>query len=194
MRLWVVFVMAALVGCGEGLRTLTRDDVVGIPPGDAVGMQYSGEYLTASNKLEDCHCRSGSCAVVTGETGVTTQVLQTDGLLQMTIAITGVLAEGGVNADGHYTLGAAIEAVNPQYALVKGRFTLSGGIPSTMTGVQELTFRSGVFDCDIRSSFLCTYVGPLAAAGAQPARAAAAASGMAGEALGLVGVAADAHR
>jgi len=193
MRLWVTIILAALVGCGEDPRTLTRDDVSAIPAGDAVGAQFSGEYLIASNKIGGCHCRAGSCATLVGLTGIPLEVTQTEGVLQMTVSTSTAVAQGGVNADGSYTLGSVLEDPdNIQYALVTGRFTLSGGTPNTMTGAQEVTVHSPIYDCDIRSSFISMYVGPLAAA-ADVAHTAAS-SGGAGGAFGLVGVSANATR
>jgi len=188
MRLWATVVLAALIGCGEDARTLTRDDVSGIPAGDAVGSQFSGEYLVASNKIEACHCRVGNCATVTGLTGITTQVLQTDGALQMTVSTSTAVAQGSVNADGSFKAGSALEeSGNIQYALAQGRFALSGGVPIRMTGTQEITFHVVSYDCDARSSFISTYVGPLASAFADRAAPPRADGG----AIGFVGFAAN---
>ena len=196
MRLWVTVVLAAaaLVGCGEDARTLTREDVSGIPAGDAIGTQFSGEYLIVSNKVAACTCRVGSCATVSGLTGITTQVVQTDGALQMIVSTSPAVAYGGVTAEGQFTAGSVVEEVgNVQYALATGRFTLSGGTPSRMTGVQEATFTVPAFDCDVRSNFMSTYVGPpttalAATVGPAPSL------GRAGRALGLIGFAAGANR
>lgn len=186
MRLWMTAVLGLLVGCGDDPRTLTRDDVSGIPPGDAVGAQFSGEYLVANNRIEDCNCRAGGCGTLTGLTGIALLVMQTDGLLQMTSSTSAQVAQGGVNADGRYTLGWAQEDPgNVQYALVHGQFTPATGTPSTMSGVEEVTVHSTVYDCDVRTSFTATYVGPLAAAvGDTAARAARGAPTR----LGAVGV------
>ena len=194
MRLWVTVVLAAasLVGCGEDPRTLTRDDVSGIPAGDAVGAQFSGEYLIASNKIQACHCRVGNCATLFGLTGIPLEMLQTDGVLQMSVATT--IAQGGVSGDGGYTLGFAQEDLDhTEYTLIQGRFNLSGGAPISTTLTWETTVHGSLNDCDIRTDVLASHVGPLARA-AEATRAAGTSSGARGAALGLVGVAADAHR
>jgi len=172
MRLWVTIVLAALVGCGEDPRTLTREDVTGIPAGDAVGTLFAGQYLIASNKIDGCNCRVGSCGSLVGLTGIPTQVSQTGGALEMRVSTSTAVAEGGVNADGRYRLGSALEDPdNIQYALVQGQFTLAGGIPTRMIGSQEVTVHSLLYDCDVRSNFVATYDGAVTALQRGPEKA-----------------------
>ncbi len=164
-RLWVAVVLGLVAGCDDDLRTLTRDDVSDVPAGDAVGMQFSGQYLLTSNTIEGCDCRRGSCATLHGVVGATLMVTQTDGALQMTDPLSLVLAHGGVDADGDFTLGFLIEELdNVQYALLQGRFASSGGTPTSMSGLQEATTHQSVYDCDVRLQFVAAYQGPPPAA------------------------------
>jgi len=159
MRLWVTIILAALVGCGEDPRTLTRDDVSGIPAGDAVGAQFSGEYLIASNKIGGCHCRAGSCATLVGLTGIPLEVTQTEGVLQMTVSTSTAVAQGGVNADGSYTLGSVLEDPdNIQYALVTGRFTHRGETTRDMSVTYPADSPvDGIADGTIAMSWTCAF-------------------------------------
>ena len=69
-----------LNGCdGSDLRTLTRDDVIGIPPGDATGTGFAGEYLGTHNRIEACRCRAGSCSGWVANVGSVGLTIQTDG-------------------------------------------------------------------------------------------------------------------
>jgi len=164
-RLWVAVVLGLVAGCDDDLRTLTREDVSDVPTGDAVGMQFSGQYLTTSNTIEACNCRRGSCSTLRPVVGATLMITQTDGALQMTDPLSSVLAHGGVDADGHYTLGFLREELdNLQYALIQGQFASSGGTPTSMSAVQESTSHQSVYDCDVRSQFVAVYQGPLPAA------------------------------
>ena len=164
-RLWVAVVLGLVAGCGDDLRTLTREDVSDVPAGDAVGMQFSGQYLTTSNTIESCNCRRGSCSTIRPVVGATLMITQTDGALQMTDPLSSVLAHGGVDADGHYELGFLREELdNIQYAFLEGRFASSGGTPTSMSAVQESTSHQSVYDCDFKSQFVAAYQGPLPAA------------------------------
>ena len=70
-----------------------------------------------------------------------------------------------MNADDSFHLGYIREVVgNVQYALIKGRFTVSGGTPLSMEMLQEATGRNGGLDCDIRTRATASYLGPLPAA------------------------------
>ena len=160
-RLWAAVVLVLLAGCDDGLRTLTREDVSDVPAGDAVGMQFSGQYLITTSTIEACNCRRGSCATLHTVPGATLTVTQTDGALQMTDPLSSVLAHGGVDADGHYTLGFLREELdNVQYAFLQGLFPSSGGTPTSMSAVQESTTHQSVYDCDLRSQFVAVYQGP----------------------------------
>jgi hypothetical protein len=166
MRAWIVVVLATLVGCGgPDLRTLTRDDVSVVPTGDAIGMQFSGEYVVTANRIEACRCRTGSCAVLVGNVGGLGAMVQMDGSLQYVDPATSQGAPGGVNADGSFHLVYLVETTgNIQYGLLDGRFTLSAGAPVSFEAIQQATGVNGGFNCDIRTAVTAAYVGPLQAA------------------------------
>ena len=81
----LVFVVGGFVsvGCGDdGLRTLSQADVVGIPPGNAIGALFAGQYMLTRASKGPCRCRVGSCATLTLGLGAAT-LMQADGMLQL---------------------------------------------------------------------------------------------------------------
>jgi len=89
----LVLVMAVggivLLGCGgeHGLRTLSRSDVVGIPPGNAIGSLFAGRYMVTRAWKGLCRCRVSSCSTITFNVGSgTTTLMQTDGTMQFQAA------------------------------------------------------------------------------------------------------------
>jgi hypothetical protein len=166
MRAWLVVLVVASTGCdGSDPRRLTKDDVTGIPPGDATGTGLSGYYGTTEARLEGCRCRVGSCSSLVVTPGDLAHAVQTDGVLEMIAEPSGAVAKGGVNADGTFRMGYVREDVgNVQYALMNGRFMVSNGTPVSLQMVQEATGVNGGFDCDIRTSSTALYLGSLAAA------------------------------
>jgi hypothetical protein len=181
--------VATTAGCGgSSLRTLTWDDVTGLPSGNATGTKFTGEYLATSNRLLECRCRVGNCAELTPTVGGTLQITQADGRFGLGTG-TGAVVEGGVDDDGKFWIGYAVEEVgNVQYAILNGKFSLSGGLPTSMQGIQEATGNTGTIDCDIKSSFTARYVGPLPAAFVAIAPPGTEAPVVTHPGLGLVGV------
>src|SRR5215471_13452722 len=118
MRASAVMMTAVLLGCGgPDLRTLTRDDVSGVPAGNAVGAQFAGDYLVTRNQVEACRCRVGSCIGIHGNVGGTLSFSQMDGALLLTDPVTGETAPGGVDMDGRFRIGFLREQPNDiQYA------------------------------------------------------------------------------
>jgi len=170
MRKRLGVILVALVGCGDsGLRTLTRDDVSGLPAGDATGTAFSGQYLVTSHHAEACRCRKGSCATLTFSPGQTLLVTQTDGNLQLVEEQTSSSTiAGGVDRDGHFWAGTFREQLGDvQYALIDGHFG-SGATPS-MDAIQEMTVNvqtvsGAAIDCDVRSHWMASFLAPLTAA------------------------------
>lgn len=166
MRKSVPVLLACFFGCGgPDLRTLTRDDVSGLPAGDATGTAFSGQYLVTSHHPEACRCRKGSCATLTFTPGQTLLVTQADGNLQLTEEQTSSSTiAGGVDRDGHFWAGAFREQLGDvQYALIDGTFG-SGATPS-MDAIQEMTVdvqtvSGAAIDCDVRSHWMASFVGP----------------------------------
>jgi len=171
-NLWFAVAAIGMVafGCdGDALRTLSRGDVVGIPPGDATGSLFSGQYVLTVHRAEACRCRVGSCSGFTFSEGQPVLFMQADGFLSMTDPLMSATAQGGVDADGHFWVGALREQPgDTQYTLVQGDFVLSGGAPGSMSGTQEMTITtqpvSRPLDCDLRIRIAASFVGPLTTA------------------------------
>jgi hypothetical protein len=81
--LWLAIAVTGVVACGsdgDSLRTLSRADVVGIPPGNATGSSFSGQYRSTGIWKGACRCRVGSCSAITVSLEpMTFPVVQIDG-------------------------------------------------------------------------------------------------------------------
>lgn len=163
-------ILAALVavlagaGCDGDDRALGRDDVTGLPPGTAVGTTFSGSYLAESATIASCTCRVGSCAGITVNAGSITTVIQQDGRLTVTDA-NGGASVGGVDADGTFWAGSAIEQPGfTVYARTDGQFVLVNGQPDfadfTATATELINMTGIHFDCDLSIAGRLRYQGP----------------------------------
>ena len=92
-------------------QCLFFEEVSQIPPGDARGRQFEGEYISVTGSLMSCHpcSRDGDRAGCDDSVfdlfkNNLVEVRQTDGGIQ--IIGQGFIAEGGVNADGSFAAGA----------------------------------------------------------------------------------------
>jgi hypothetical protein len=160
--LLVLAVGIVSVGCDDdGLRTLSRSDVVGIPPGDAIGALFAGQYTLTRAWQGPCRCRVGSCATLNLGLGAAT-VTQTDGTLQLrNNDPTAVTCEGGVDSDGSFVCGQVQESGGAfSYALTTGQIALANGQPASMSGVSESTAMIPGLECDFQVGFEATYLGP----------------------------------
>ena len=154
-------------GDGEPVPTLTRDDVTGLPLGDATGTAFSGYYLIASSRLDGCYCRVGRCGLFYAQVGGLWQLEQTDGLLTLGAAPP---SAGGVNADGTFWLGLAAESDEmTQYERNEGQIRMVEGVPVSATETATVTFVGTLptmdgdtaVDCDLRAKSTLRYQGPL---------------------------------
>jgi hypothetical protein len=152
-------------GSSEPVPTLTRDDVTGLPPGDAVGTIFSGYYLVATSRLAGCHCRVGRCNLFYGTVGGLLQFEQQGGLFT---SVDPPLT-GGINADGTFGVGGADESAEmTQYVREKGHIRLVDGVPDTATFTTTVTFVGEIYtmdgatdvDCDLRADGTFRYQGP----------------------------------
>jgi hypothetical protein len=146
MRAWLALAVG-LVACGGGGGGLGVGDVTGLPDGDAQGSALSGTW-TLERRTLSC---SGTCTVnfttvcTPGETlSFATQITQSDGHLDAVVEHDlPDHYQGGVNADGTFTMGA-VDGVSgvSVYALAEGSF--SG---TSMTGTAEVHGVGQGFDC-----------------------------------------------
>ena len=138
-----ISVAGCLGGDGEPLRTLTRVDVMNLPAGTATGTAYSGNYAIGSD--------------------LAFQLLQEEGMLSEWDP--GGLATGGIDADGTYTVGAAVEDYyGVSYLITNGDIDLVDGVPRKggATMIATITGDFGMnLDCDLRVSETFHYEGPL---------------------------------
>jgi len=165
----VALLSFALFGCqdgslGTGHPPLERTDVEDLGLGDAVGTTFSGEYLIVDFDVTHCECREGAdtldcSSVVPSATGL--DVEQTDGAL--TITITGgsdSLAQdpynGGINKDGTFVAGAALEVtdqaedpIGVAFDLLEGRFDGQGGVEIAMRTRPQFSIDGSDVDCDL---------------------------------------------
>ena len=76
------------VGCGvDWLRTLSQSDVVGIPPGDATGSLFAGQYML-TQCLERGRVGVGLALARRSISGwAARRVMQTDGMFQFPATI-----------------------------------------------------------------------------------------------------------
>ena len=165
----LLFVLAviSLAGClggdGEPLRTLTRVDVMNLPAGTATGTAYSGNYAIDTVFVSGCHCRLGPCSYFHIGSDLAFQLLQEEGMLSEWDP--GGLATGGIDADGTYTVGAAVEDYyGVSYLITKGEIHLVDGVPrkGRATMIATITGDFGMnLDCDLRVSETFHYEGPL---------------------------------
>jgi hypothetical protein len=155
-------------GDGAPVPTLTRDDVTGLPPGDATGTTFSGYYLIASSRLDGCHCRVGQCGLFYPQVGGLREFAQVDGALtEVGYPPSGT---GGVNADGTFWMGFADESSEmTQYVLDEGQIQLAAGVPVSASYTVTVTFVGTLYtmdgdtpvDCDLRGKSTLRYQGPL---------------------------------
>ena len=153
----------ASFGCGDdGLRTLSAEDVSGIPPGNATGTLFSGRYtLTRAWKVA-CRCRVGSCATLTIDPALgTTTVMQSDGALTMSSDNQAVPCTGGIDNDGRFVCGQS-DGSPPiaTFSITTGAIALANGQPASMRGLSETTTVLPGFECDVQIGFDATFVGP----------------------------------
>ena len=143
-------------------QTLSREDVVGMSPGDARGSIFSGTYLVQGASIEACVCRAGDCSAFSALTGAIATVTQIDGVL--TSQGDGTCA-GGINPDGAFWCGEAEESGQSAiYGREQGTFLLVGGQPASKQFVVDTTVIAtlgGVpHDCDLHAKGTATYVSP----------------------------------
>jgi hypothetical protein len=161
-----VLALLAGAGCGSDAPALGRDDVTGLPPGNAVGSTFSGSYLVDSGAITGCTCRVGSCGAITGMTGAVITIVQQDGMLTMTQANANTEPEvGGIDADGRFSLGSATEQPGfAEYSRSDGTFVLLGGQPDSASFTAAATIIVAMpglnFDCDIYVAGTWRYQGP----------------------------------
>lgn len=155
--------MVAL-GCdGDSLRTLSQADVVGIPPGDATGSLFSGQYRSTGVWIGACRCRVGSCSAITvSQEPRTFPVVQTDGLLEFVDEVDPARSTlCSIDSDGSFVCGAdQSTAVIVSYVLTTGRITVANGRPASMNAIAENTVVSSGYDCDFQVGLQASYVGP----------------------------------
>jgi hypothetical protein len=163
---WFAIAVTGIVafGCdGDSLRTLSQADVVGIPPGDATGSLFSGQYASTGIWKGACRCRVGSCSeiAVPGEP-VTFPIVQTDGRLEFVDEAdpaNSLLCS--IDSDGSFVCGSdQSSAVGVSYVLTTGRITLANGSPASMNAISENTVVFSGYDCDFQVGFQASYVGP----------------------------------
>ena len=160
----LMLVIVGSASCGDTERALGRDDVTGLPAGNATGTTFSGSYLNDAGSITGCHCRVGSCAQITANPGGVTTVVQQDGRLTMT-GPNGELSVGGINDDGTFKVGGAFEQPGATvYSRSEGKFVLLNGQPDSadFTGVStDIINMPGLnFDCDIEGQGTLRYQGP----------------------------------
>jgi hypothetical protein len=133
-----------------------------LPAGTATGAVYSGNYAIDTNFLS-CHCRVGTCSEFHLVPNRTFQLLQQDGML--TQADPGGLSTGGIDADGAYAVGAAMEdGYGVTYWLTEGEIHLADGVPEKghATVTLSVTGDFGInVDCDLRVIETFHYEGAL---------------------------------
>jgi hypothetical protein len=167
---WWITVAATLgllaASCGgDGSRRLTATDVTGLPPGDASGTSFAGHYLITAGKIEDCACSrpDNYCSTARVNVGRTIAVTQNGGSMTAVFdMVPDLLYAGGVNADGTYRLGAAIDKPGTlEYLAMQGHIRSSaGGAPTGMDTTQELFAETTDFACEIvKGSFSSDYLG-----------------------------------
>jgi hypothetical protein len=146
-----VVVAGCLGGDGEPLRTLSRVDVMNLPAGTATGTAYSGNYAIDTAFVSGCHCRLGLCSYFHVGSDLAFQVLQEEGKLSE-LDPAG-LATGGIDADGTYVVGAAVEdGYGVSYSITNGEIHLVDGVPRKggATVVSTVTGHFGMnLDCDL---------------------------------------------
>ncbi len=158
--------LSALAGCDTtsppgsfppASTCLTIDDVINIPPGDATGTKDWGTYRTVTNFRESCtQCDQNTdpgatCTTDTIDPNARAVYRQEGGVL-VTQGSDGNTAQGGINADGTFTLGVAStagtidgEPAGQGLALLEGRF-VGDRIVITMTFRMTVNSPDGVVD------------------------------------------------
>jgi hypothetical protein len=161
---WLVLVVGCVAsGCDDGLRTLSRSDVTGIPPGDAIGSPFSGRYALLRGRRTACDCRAGSCSGITINDSLgTVTVVQNDGAFTSSNELfPTVICSGGIDADGQFVCGQISDSPPVlTLSLTTGQIALANGQPTTMTGSSDTTAVLPGFDCDIQVEFEAAFVGP----------------------------------
>ena len=134
------YLILVLAGCNAsflpGAACIDVDDVLEIPPGNALGTDLSGEYEIVGGFLKGCEtcgantARRDPCdgAFATVQEGATGTIVQDDGFLSIVDA-SGQELVGGIDADGTVilrTIGPVMdsrgEIVGRAFALFEGRF------------------------------------------------------------------------
>jgi len=163
---WLAIAVAGMVasGCdGDSLRTLSQSDVVGIPPGDATGSLFSGQYMSTAIWKGACRCRVGSCSEITVSLEpMTFPVVQTDGQLEfIDEADPASSALCSIDGDGSFVCGSdQTTAVIVSYVLTTGRIAVANGRPVAMNLIAENTVLFPGYDCDFQVGLQASYVGP----------------------------------
>jgi len=166
-RSWITVAAAfglLAASCGEGSRRLTATDVTGLPPGDASGMSFAGPYLITGGKIEDCACSrpANYCSTARVNVGRAIVVTQNGGSMTAVFdMVPDLVYAGGVNADGTYRLGVAIDKPGTlEYVAMYGHIRSSAsGTPTGMDTTQELFAETTDFACEIvKASFSSDYL------------------------------------
>ncbi len=136
---------------------LTIDDVINIRPGDATGTEDWGTYHAVTNFRESCtQCDQNAvpdatCTTVTIDPNARTTYRQDGGVLTAQ-STDGTTAQGGINDDGTFTLGAVITPTTDDggptgqgLALLEGRF-VGDRIVITLTVRMTVNSADGVID------------------------------------------------
>ncbi len=99
-----------------GDQVLEREDVEGLPPGDASGDAASGAFIVGALEQRSCRCDGpdefGLCDLSLGATGI--WLVQDDGALQLQLldaltALEDIVLEGGIDSDGAFVVGGVNE-------------------------------------------------------------------------------------
>jgi hypothetical protein len=167
-RLLALLALVAL-GCGDDASkstTLSPGDVTNLPPGNAVGASFSGNYVIQTSMIVACECRVGSCSQnVHASTGALLALSHRDGALRIDERRDGkttALHNGGIDREGKFRAGftGTIEAFT-WTALMEGTVTPGVSIEARtrFTAVGETGGDN--IDCDAENEYHAQYTGPL---------------------------------
>ncbi len=161
----------SLVSCQTGTldvaapftACLTVNDVINIPPGNAVGSVIWGTYQAKSKLRQTCvQCNSNTVpeATCTGDfvdSSVRTVYIQEDGVLTAEDSA-GETVTGAINDDGSFRIGSIIPLTNSNgiqtgqgLVLIEGSFT-GDHIVATMTMRLTANGDDGVYDLQATST------------------------------------------
>jgi hypothetical protein len=137
MKAWICVV--ALVGCGSGDGgALSREEVEGLPPGDAIGEAGNGEFeiqlVTTACRARCPEIDAGGFTISTCDLNevddATLTITQRDG--ELVIDASGLIVdrlEGGIFADGSFVVGAFATQQSGEVTIaIRSEGTLSGDI------------------------------------------------------------------